>query len=402
MKKTEALFYQDIDRAEFEATVIEIREGKRGWQVVLDRTCFYPEGGGQPADKGWINGIPVTDVQKVDGQILHYLDKDPGTGTVSAGIDMEWRRDYMQQHTGQHIISGALWQSGKYKTVSVHMGSDITTIEVDREHISPEELEKVEDLANRIIHRNLPVEYIVTDLRELKKYELRKPCPVEGEIRLVRIEGFDCVGCGGIHLKTTGEVGLVKAVGIEKIRGQARISWKIGDRAMKDYRIKNDVIAELRTALQAREDMFPGKIREIQEELSRQRKTAGQLLSRLAVMMAEDLIENTNGSSDPEMRAVVACWKNEDNELIKRIMKELLKRKGIRICLVNTVGDTVYWNIGCSEDVPFDFDSHKPKLLEPVAGRGGGRHPLWQGTGTDPAGIEELTIRFRNLTQKEK
>jgi len=397
MAKTEKLFFDDTSRAEFDAHIIELKKEKEGYLIVLDQTFFYPEGGGQPADKGWINGIPVVDVQKEGEQIHHYLTEDPGTGPVSGRIDMEWRKDYMQQHTGQHIISAALWQVGKYKTVSVHMGSDTTTIEIDREQISPEDLQKVEELANRVINRNLPLEFIVTTDRELDRYELRKPCTTEGEIRLVRIEDFDCVGCGGLHFQSTGQVGLVKAVGIEKIRSHARLSWKIGSRAMEDYRKKDKIVAELRTGLQTREDQLPAKIREIQEELIQHKKNASQLLSRLAVTMADDLFADEGSSGDSDLRPVIKSWNNEDNELIKRIMKELLKRRGILICLINTVNNLVYWSIGCSEDIQFDFEQYKSGLMAPINGRGGGRHPLWQGTGTNPVGIEELIPLFRKL-----
>lgn len=391
------MFYDDVYRAEFKARILEVKAEKKGFRVVLDQTCFYPEGGGQPADKGWINGITVEDVQKSGEQIHHYLAEDPGTGPVSGRINMEWRRDYMQQHTGQHIISGALWQMGKYKTVSVHMGSDITTIEIDREQIPSEDLEKVEDLANRMINRNIPVEYIVTDKEHLNQYGLRKSCSVEGEVRLVRIEDFDCVGCGGLHLQTTGEVGLVKAVGFEKIRGHARLSWKIGNRAMQDYRIKHGVVAELKAALQTGEDMFLKKIRELQDELSMHKKNSSQLLSRLAVIMADRLVEKNRGERDSAASPVIKYWKNEDNELIKRIMKELLRRSGLIICLINRIDNTIYWSIGCSEGIQFDFERHKSGLLTSINGKGGGRHPLWQGTGTDPSGIEDFFTLFRKL-----
>jgi len=396
---TEKLFYEDINKTEFEARVLEVKAEKKGYRVVLDRTCFYPEGGGQPADKGWINGIPVLDVQTEREVICHYLKENPGTGVVKGKIDLQWRIDFIQQHTGQHIVSGALWKVGKYKTVSVHMGSDHTTIEIDSQQISSADLEKVENLANRVINRNLPIEFIMTDEQGIDRFELRKPCPVDGEIRLVRIGDFDCVGCGGLHFENTGQVGLVKATGIEKIRGHARLSWKIGQRAIQDYRKKDKIVAELKTVLETREDHFPDKVREIQTESIQHKKKASLLLNRLAAMMAEDFYEKGKSFGDSSVRPVIKSWKNEDNELIKRIMKELLKRSEVLICLVNTVDETVYWSIGCSGEINFDFDRHKSGLLALINGKGGGRHPLWQGTGQNPEKTEVFLSKFTDLAK---
>ena len=397
--KTEKLFYDDINKTEFEAKVLEVKAEKKDYRVVLDRTCFYPEGGGQPADKGWINGIPVLDVQTEREVICHYLKENPGTGVIKGKIDLQWRIDFMQQHTGQHIVSGALWKVGKYKTISVHMGSDHTTIEIDSQQISSADLEKVENLANRVINRNLPIEFIMTDEQGIDRFELRKPCPVDGEIRLVRIGDFDCVGCGGLHFENTGQVGLVKATGVEKIRGHARLSWKIGQRAIQDYRQKDKIVAELKTVLETREDHFPAKIREIQDELIQHKKKTGLLLNRLAATMADDLYEKERNSGDSSVRPVIKSWKNEDNELIKRIMKELLKRSGVLICLVNTVDETIYWSIGCSGEINFDFDRHKSGLLALINGKGGGRHPLWQGTGQKPEKADDFLSKFTDLVE---
>jgi alanyl-tRNA synthetase len=289
---TEKLYYQDADKSQFEALVIDTVKDKKGWKIVLDQTCFFPEGGGQPADKGSIDNIPVLDVQKEDNVIYHYLPEKPGSDTVQGKIDMEWRGDFMQQHTGQHIISGALWQVGKYKTVSVHMGGDYTTIEIDAPEIPEEDLLETETLANRTINNNLPVRFIHTDHENTAKFPLRKPCTRQGKVRLVMIGNFDCVACGGLHFDTTGPVGLVKSIGVEKIRGNARISWKIGQRAFNDYRKKDAVIYRLKSLLSTNEDALPQKTMELQEEITTHKKKCSRLENRLVDLTAQNLYEN--------------------------------------------------------------------------------------------------------------
>jgi len=397
---TEKLFYKDINKTEFKAKILEVKKEKKGYLVILDKTCFFPESGGQPADKGWINKIPVVNVRKKDDCICHYLAENPGTGSVSGRIDMEWRRDYMQQHTGQHIISGALWKVGKYKTVSVHMGSDYTTIEIDSQRISPKNLEKVENLANQVINRNLPIKLIVIDEQEIDQFELRKPCQIHEEIHLVQIRDFDCVGCGGLHFASTGPVKFVKCVGTEKIRAHARLSWKIGERAFKDYRGKDKIISELRHILGTREDSFVQKINTLNTEGVIIKRKNNLLISRLADMIAQNLYQNQMEQTRSDYGIVTEFWNDEDDDLIKKISKNLLKRKNILICLVNIKKENIQWVIGCSQEVNFMFDKYKSDLMAQINGKGGGRHPLWQGTGQKPEKAAVFLSIFTDLVKR--
>jgi len=396
---TEKLYYKNNNKTEFEAKILEAKEDKKGYLVVLDKTCFFPESGGQPADKGWINNIQVVDVQKEADHICHYLAKHPGTGPVSGRIDMEWRRDYMQQHTGQHIISGALWKVGKYKTVSVHMGSDYTTIEIDSQQISHKNLEKVETLANQVINHNLPIELIVIDESEIDRFELRKPCQVHKEIHLIQIKDFDCVCCGGLHFASTGPVKFVRCVGIEKIRGHARLSWKIGERAFKDFQEKDKIISELRHILGTREDSFVQKINTFNAEGIILKRKNNLLISRLSDMIAQNLYQNQREQTRSDYGIITESWNDEDDDLIKKISKNLLKRKNILICFVNIKKENIQWIIGCSQEINFMLDEYKSDLMAQINGKGGGRHPLWQGTGQNPGKAAAFLSRFTDLVK---
>lgn len=399
---TEAMYYMDIYQTEFDAEVVKVIKEKKGWKMVLDKTCFYPEGGGQPADKGWINDIPVIDVQKEGDSILHYLSQDPGTGSVHGKIDMQWRYDFMQQHTGQHIISGALWQVGNYKTVSVHMGTDYTTIETDAPEIPEEDLIAVETLANNIIESDLPITAIYTHNEELDKFPLRKPAARGGDIRLVRIGDFDCVGCGGLHLERTREVQLVKAIDIEKIRGHVRIAWKIGKRAFVDYGEKVTIVSDLKRLLETNPERFAQKTGSLIEELSSIKRKCSQLEFRLAEIMADQLFDRGRDVPGRHVRIVTGSWKGEDDLLVKKVLKILLKRENLLVCLVNVSSGKLQWSIGCSEEVDFSFDKIKNELFTVIGGKGGGRFPLWQGTGEEPEKAREFLSMFEKLAIEKR
>lgn len=394
---TEKLYYKDINKSEFEAEVVEVIKDKKGWRVILDKSCFFPEGGGQPADKGFINDILVIDVQKAGDFIYHYLSEDPGKGLVIGKIDPEWRKDFMQQHTGQHIISGALWKVGGYKTVSVHMGIDYTTIEIDAPEILEEDLFTTERLANQVINGDMLLKFIETSHHELDKFPLRKSCSREGRIRLVKIGDFDCVACGGLHFESTRKVRLIKAIGIEKIRGNVRISWKIGDRAFEDYRKKDKIISELKYILSTREDMFVQKTKELNEEILTYKRKCNVIENQLTETIAKNLYKDQQNKTRSSCRIIIESWKEENDYLIKKIMKNLLKRGKIMVCFVNVFPDKLQWSIGCSDDLSFPFNEIKNELLSIINGKGGGRPPLWQGTGFESERTGEFLSKFKAI-----
>lgn len=391
---TEKLYYVDNSVNRFEARIIESLRESKSWKVVLDRTYFYPAGGGQPADKGWINGIPITHVQ-MEGDaphptIYHYLPQNPGSGTAECELDSEWRWDFMQQHTGQHIISGAIWKVAKFRTISVHMGTDYTAIEFETPGISDEALLEAERLANRVIRDDLPVNAIHTVHSDLDKFPLRKSTHRTGDIRLIQIGDFDCVACGGVHCSSTRMVQMVKAVSVEKIRGNTRIAFKIGERALEDYNQKHRIISRLKPFLATNEDNYPDKAKQLNRELEDYRKKCGKLEHQLAEVTAQILYRDRQTPQNSPYGIIIHAWNDEDDQFIKRVARNLLKEKNLVLCLVNRMPGKLQWSIGCSQDCVFPFDELKGNLLAPIDGKGGGRHPLWQGSGTKPEAVESF------------
>lgn len=239
---TEKLFYKDPYKQDFDGVVTGIEtDEKKGVRILLDRTCFYPEGGGQPSDSGDLNGVPVLDVRKEGDEVVHLVSDTSAFaigGMVHGVVDWERRYDFMQQHTGQHLISAAFFNTREINTVSVHLGEEISTVELDVEKIEDEILVEVERAANLAIcmNRSISTEWVTDD--ELDTATLRRAPKVSGDIRVVSVEDLDRVACGGVHVGRTGEVGLVKLVGTELMRGHLRTIWKIGTRAYDDYQKK--------------------------------------------------------------------------------------------------------------------------------------------------------------------
>ena len=232
--ETEKLYYADPFLKEFTATVLDCQAGKNGYTVTLDRTAFYPEGGGQPADHGTLDGAAVTDVHEKNGVIFHNVDRAVEIGkTVSGSIDWARRFDHMQQHSGEHICSGLI--CGRYgcDNVGFHMGTDIVTIDFNAD-IPWEELLEIEGQANRYIQENHPIDIQFHRGAELDAIDYRSKKPLEGDVRIVAFPGADCCACCGTHVLRSGQVGLVKFLSVQKFRDGVRIELLCGQRAL-DY-----------------------------------------------------------------------------------------------------------------------------------------------------------------------
>ena len=232
--ETEKLYYADPFLKEFTATVLDCQAGKNGYTVTLDRTAFYPEGGGQPADHGTLDGAAVTDVHEKNGVIFHNVDRAVEIGkTVSGSIDWARRFDHMQQHSGEHICSGLI--CGRYgcDNVGFHMGADIVTIDFNAD-IPWEALLEIEGQANRYIQEDHPIDIQFHRGAELDAIDYRSKKPLEGDVRSVAFPGADCCACCGTHVLRSGQVGLVKFLSVQKFREGVRIELLCGQRAL-DY-----------------------------------------------------------------------------------------------------------------------------------------------------------------------
>ena len=230
--ETEKLYYADAYLRCFAATVVDCQEAKDGFRIVLDRTAFYPEGGGQPADHGEMNGIPVIDVHEKNGVIFHTCEKAVEIGTkVNCSIDWERRFDHMQQHSGEHIISGILCADYNCDNVGFHLGADTVTIDYNTE-ITYEQALAAEAKANAILWANEAVDIAYPDSETLAALDYRSKKELTGQVRIACFPGADTCACCGTHVAQSGEVGLVKFLSCQKFRSGVRLELVCGQRAM--------------------------------------------------------------------------------------------------------------------------------------------------------------------------
>lgn len=229
--ETENLYYADPFLKEFSARVLTCEAAKTGWAVTLDKTAFYPEGGGQPADHGTLNGISVLDVHEKDGVVFHICENPVEIGeTVTGQLDWARRFDHMQQHSGEHILSGILCEAHSCDNVGFHMGADIVTIDYNTD-ISWEQALDAERRANEYIWADVPIEISFPTTEELKSIDYRSKKALTGQVRIVAFPGADCCACCGTHVPRSGQVGLVKILSCQKFREGVRLEILCGGRA---------------------------------------------------------------------------------------------------------------------------------------------------------------------------
>lgn len=266
MTETRRLYYENVYKKEFEAKVLECREGKKGFQIILDESAFYPEGGGQPSDTGYLNQIKVKEVHEKDGELLHYTDEaiEPGT-TVMGKIDWTRRFDLMQQHSGEHMVSGLVHEKYGYDNVGFHMGSDVITIDFNG-ILDDAEMAEIETLVNEKIWENAPVEIFFPSREELESLEYRSKKELTGQVRIVRFPGCDTCACCGTHVSRTGEIGMVKLLSVVKFRDGVRMEMISGRRVLNYLNMVNGQNHQISVKLSAKMDKSAQAVARLQDE----------------------------------------------------------------------------------------------------------------------------------------
>ncbi len=387
---TEKLYYDDSALLEFDARVLEIetRDGRSA--VLLDRTCFYPGGGGQPCDLGTLSGARVLAVEHRGEDIIHRVEPALGPemlhSAVHGSVDGNRRRDFMEQHTGQHIFSQALLRAGKLETVSVHFGDDDTTIELKADAVTEDTLRAAEDLANAVIKENRRVLLHEIDPSEVSKFPLRRTPPDAGRLRILEIENWDFAACGGVHLASTGGVFLVKAVAQEKIRGRVRIHAMMGKRALEDYGRKVSLVQGLTRTLTCGEADIPDRV----AELLKREKESTRELGRLRVAQAAvDADASLPGA--PLVGGGVFITRVFDaagGDYLKAFAERVIAAPG-RICIAMDRGtDGFQWIAAHSLGESLDLAQIVPAFFEIAGAKGGGRGARMQGVGARNEAID--------------
>ena len=374
---TEKLYFADSHMKEFDAVVTACEPVKEGYQVVLDRTAFFPEGGGQYADTGYLGGVYVRDVQEKKDVIYHMTDAPLAVGdTVHGQIDWEKRFESMQQHTGEHIISGLVHGRFGYNNVGFHLGADYCTMDFDGP-ITKEELKEIEWEANWMVYKNLDVENLYPTKEELKDMEYRSKIEIEGQVRIVNIPGVDTCACCAPHVKKTGEIGNIKLVDMVNYKGGERIFMLAGFRALADHVQKEESTKAISALLCAKESEVAEAVAHVKEENLSLKGKMASMQQKLLAYQAKEV--------DVTGDVVTVFDAHLEGNAPREFMNFLLER-GAKVCAVFAGNDTDGYRyvIGSRTE---DVRPLCKKLNAAFAGRGGGKPEMVQGSikGTEAA-----------------
>ena len=327
---TRRLYYEDSRRQQFQAAVVTARPEGGDTLVLLDATAFYPGGGGQPSDRGLLGDRPVRDVIVEDGKIWHRLEGTVAPEpSVEGRLDWERRFDHMQQHTGQHLLSRAFVEVAKADTRSFHLGDLVVTIDVDLPEPASALLRRVEDLANRIVWEDRPVLTHVVPPEKARAFPLRKAPDVEGDVRVVEVEGFDWAVCGGTHVARSGEVGMIAIVGTERYKGGTRVSFVCGGRALRRLREATDLLRTLCLEFTSGEEDLPRAITRLKSEQKRLEARLKPLLAESLAREAESLLaEAERGRAGP---VVARYFPERSAEEVSALAGQVAARGGIAL-----------------------------------------------------------------------
>ena len=381
---TEKLFYQDSYVSEFEANVLSCNplgsDGKTEakYEAVLDRTAFFPEGGGQCADTGVLHienrKIKVFDVQERNGEIIHFIDEEilPGQ-TVIGEVEFQERFSKMQQHTGEHIISGIVHRRFGYENVGFHLGKEEVTMDYDGP-LTGEELRSIEYEANQVVAENREIKAYFPSTEELEKIPYRSKKELQGKIRIVEIQDCDICACCAPHVQTTGNVGLIKITNAIRYKGGMRLWIACGMRALEDYNQKESSVVQISNMLSAKQQEVTDAVKRLTEEIQQLKEKAAKMQERLVMGYLESekavLKENPNANLllfEKELDAMaMRNFVNAGMELTKGVCGAFVgdEKQGFRYVL------------GSSGDIR----EIGKKLNAAFQGKGGGKPPMIQGS----------------------
>jgi alanyl-tRNA synthetase len=382
---SERLYYDDSYTVRFTARVAAVGEHKGRPAVELERTYFYPESGGQEADRGVLGGARVEDVQSDDDErVWHVLQAE---GHLAAGAELsgevDWPRrfDHMQQHTGQHILSAALERVLSAPTLSSHLGEERSTIDVALADADWRAVDRVEEAANRVVWEDRPVERHWTSEADVHRFALRKPPQVKGRIRIVEIPEWDVSACGGTHTRRTGEVGVIKIVRWEKLRGNLRLEFLCGGRALRDHAWRTEVLTE-----GARRRTL--KDRDLIAHLERAAAERDELRKRLDEMVERMLVADARERVGQPPRGVADLAPVRPRDEVRRFALKCLEA-GAPWVVVGAAAPEPVVIAGRARSLSGDLKTLLPGLIERARGKGGGSPDLIQVAAADAASAQQ-------------
>ena len=407
MPLTERLYYNDSHLIEFEARVLDVTERVSGWAaVVLDRTAFYPTGGGQPSDTGTLNGSRVVEcIDDGERGVLHVVQgfAAPRDTIVAGRIDWARRLDHMQQHTGQHILSQAFIQLFNAETKSFRVLESSCEIDIELANPTVEIIERAVELANNVVWEDRAITIHNVSAAEAAALPLRKESSREGELRLIEIEGFDLTPCGGTHAYRTGEVGMIAMRSWERAKGLTRVEFVAGMRALADYRRANRSAREVAALFSCGRDdvaQHAGQLVEENKELRRQVRA----LEEVAAQVEAQQLWSAGVVQADGTRIVAHAFDDRaaesgkrDAESLKKLAHALIAQPRTIALLASRDNDTARLVFARSMDAPGDMNALMREACSLLDGRGGGKPDLAQGGGKNVDRLKEAIDRVVSI-----
>lgn len=367
---TKKLYYKDAYMTKFTGKVLSCEEGKKGIAVVLDQTAFYPEGGGQPADMGILGDAKVSYVFIKDEVIYHVVDKALEVGKEVEGvIDFERRFDFMQQHSGEHILSGLINAKYGYNNVGFHLSIDYTTCDFDGE-LTKEQIQEIEILANESIYQNLAIDCTIYNDQEIKEKPYRSKLDLVGDVRLVTVPNYDTCACCGTHVKMTGEIGMIKCTNVERHRGGTRVTVLCGKRALQEAQQKQTIMAEVSQMLSAKPEVITSNLAKLQQELAEMKQRVASLTNELFEYKVEEYLKT-------EESAIYVYEKDLAGDALRRLCLMLVEKTDKKVLVLTGEEGNLKYALGAKS---MDVRPLNKCLTSEFNGKGGGKSELCQGS----------------------
>lgn len=393
--KTRRLYFEDPYQVDFEARVVKnfFHEGHPA--LVLDQTCFYPEGGGQPADRGTIEGIPVLHVLEQDDRIIHVLENEVAAEKVKGRIDWTVRFDHMQQHAGQHVLSQCFVQLYDAATRSFHLGETTSTLEVDMRNIDEEEAARAEKLANDIVFQNREIRSHFYAEEEIADVRLRRPSKKAGEIRVIDVSDFDRTACGGTHPHRTGEIGVIKILRWDRIRNNVRLEFICGTRALDDYSRKHRDLRSLSNILTVDDREIVKSFEKFVSDLKVQKKANRRILENLIQYEAMELMQKAEGN------IIKKIFMDRPLEEGRLLALTIIKKGEFFVLFGLKSEERVHVFLARSDSFDKDLRDLLPVISPLIEGKGGGRPSLVEISGRNKVNLEQaLDTASRHIRER--
>jgi alanyl-tRNA synthetase len=393
--ETKKLYFDDPYQVEFNSKVVKTFSHNNQPALILEQTCFYPESGGQPSDRGTINGIDVKSVFEEDGIIVHLLSQLETTDEIHGMVDWETRFDHMQQHAGQHILSQSFYERIRGETVSFHMGTESSTVEIDVRKISGQALEEVEKLSNSIVFQNKEIKSYFVSEDQIMNVPLRGLPKKSGRIRVVEVSGFDYTACGGTHPKRTGEIGIIKILKQERIRNNSRFEFVCGNRALRDYIAKNKILSQAATRFSVPEKEVPRAVEKLFSDFQTLKKSHKKIQQKLSRVVAQDIIREAKD------KFIYHIFTDKTPEELRFLALNIIETHGLVVLLGLKKDKKVHVILARSDDCDIDLRKLVAIVADLINGKGGGRPALVEIVGDNPQNLSTAVDKAKRILSEK-